>query len=100
MMKDLRVGFDGRALVSPAGGVRRYTRALFGAIASMGDGPEVVAIGAPADVDLPPHVTAGAIPPRAPTNLGWTLWSIPIGCGRAAVDVSSVDTQNRPLMDS
>ena len=87
MMKDLRVGFDGRALVSPAGGVRRYTRALFGAIAAMGDGPEVVAIGAPADVDLPPRVTAGAIPPRAPTNLGWTLWSIPIGCGRAAVDV-------------
>src|SRR5436305_276857 len=47
-----RVGFDGRALSSPAGGVRRYVRELFGALAARGD-VEVMALGAHADVVLP-----------------------------------------------
>ena len=32
-MRVLRVGFDGRALASPAPGVRRYSYELFGALA-------------------------------------------------------------------
>ena len=87
MIKSLRVGFDGRALIAAAGGVRRYTRALFGAIAAMADGPEVIAIGAQAGVSLPLNVGAGPAPSGIPTNLGWTLWSIPVGSRRAALDV-------------
>ena len=85
--RTLRIGFDGRALVSPAGGVRRYTRALFSAIAAVADGPEVIAIGTPAGVEMPPGVTGGPTPLRMPTNLGWTIWSIPFGCRRASVDI-------------
>ena len=87
MIKSLRIGFDGRALIAAAGGVRRYTRALFGAIAAMADGPEVIAIGAPSGVSLPLNVIAGPAPSGMPTNLGWTLWSIPVGSRSAALDV-------------
>ena len=87
MIKSLRIGFDGRALSAAAGGVRRYTRALFGAIAAMTDGPEVIAIGTQAGVSLPLNVVAGSAPSGMPTNLGWTLWSIPVGSRRAALDV-------------
>ncbi len=87
MIKSLRIGFDGRALISSAGGVRRYTRALFGAIAAMADGPEVIAIGSPGGLSLPLNVVAGPAPSGIPTNLGWTLWSIPVGSRSAALDV-------------
>ncbi len=49
----MRVGFDARALVSPAAGVRRYTRELFGAMAGL-DGVDVVAAGTAPGADLPP----------------------------------------------
>ena len=49
----LRVGVDGRAFSSPAGGVRRYVRELYTAIAQHDPDIEVVAIGAPPDAELP-----------------------------------------------
>ena len=43
--RPLRLGFDGRALTSPAAGVRRYARSMLDALASLTDAPEVVILG-------------------------------------------------------
>ncbi len=50
----IRVGFDGRALSSPAGGVRRYAHELFWALAECEEQVELVALGPPPGVELPP----------------------------------------------
>ena len=43
----LRVGVDGRAFASPAGGVRRYVWELYRALREADPDAELVAIGAP-----------------------------------------------------
>ena len=55
----MRVGFDARALVSPAAGVRRYARELFGAMAGLG-GVDVVATGTAPGADLPAGISSAA----------------------------------------
>ena len=82
----LRIGFDGRALSSPAGGVRRYTRELFRAVATDAD-VDAVAIGGDATVAVPAGVTVAPARSLAPTNLGWTALSLPMAARRAAVDL-------------
>ena len=44
-MRTLRVGFDGRALTSPAPGIRRYTRNLLVALAALSGEVELVVLG-------------------------------------------------------
>jgi hypothetical protein len=41
----LRIGFDGRALTSPAAGVRRYTSELLGALAGLDEALDLVILG-------------------------------------------------------
>lgn len=92
----LRIGFDGRALASPAGGVRRYTRELFGALSRV-NGLSVTAIGAPAAVDLPDlveRVSAGA---SLPTNAGWMLSGLPRAARRAHLDVFHAPSYTAPV---
>ena len=92
----LRVGVDGRAFASPAGGVRRYVRELYTAIALHEPDVEVVAIGAPPDAELPPALQRlDAIP--FPTNLGWMLASMPLAARRAALDVYHAPAYTAPL---
>ena len=92
----LRVGVDGRAFASPAGGVRRYVRELYTAIAQHDSDIEVVAIGAPPDAELPPALQRmDAIP--FPTNLGWMLASMPLAARRAALDVYHAPAYTAPL---
>ena len=93
----MRVGFDGRALVSPAAGVRRYTQSLFGAMAAIENGPEVVAIGAPPNARIPLGVEAASAPSFVPTNLGWTAVSIPLACRRARIDLYHAPAYTAPL---
>ena len=84
--RPLRVGFDGRALVSPAGGVRRYASELFRAMASLSD-VEVVALGAPASAELPAAITRR---PRAIpmwSNAGWTHVGLPATARGASLDL-------------
>ena len=81
-----RVGFDARALSSPAGGVRRYTNELFRAVAINAD-VEVVAIGADDTTTVPAGVTVAQAHALAPTNLGWTTLSLPVAARRAGVDL-------------
>jgi len=94
----LRIGFDGRALASPAGGVRRYTRELFGALAGLGGDRRIVAIGAPADVALPGGVEAAPAAPSLPSNAGWMLTGLPIAAGRARLDLFHAPAYTVPVV--
>ena len=96
-MSVLRVGFDGRALVSPASGVRRYVNSLFGAITSMASAPEIISIGAPPGVAMPFRVKNTRVMSLLPTNLGWTTVSLPIGCKRAGVDLFHAPAYTAPI---
>jgi glycosyltransferase involved in cell wall biosynthesis len=92
----LRVGVDGRAFSSPAGGVRRYVSELYTAIAEHHPDIEVVAIGAPPDAELPAGIgRRTAIP--FPTNLGWMAASIPLAARAAALDVYHAPAYTAPL---
>ena len=92
----LRIGFDGRSLASPAGGVRRYVHGLFGAIAAADGEVEVVAIGPPPDAPIPEGVATASARSLAPTNLGWTAVSIPLGFRRARVDLYHAPAYTAP----
>jgi glycosyltransferase involved in cell wall biosynthesis len=75
------IAFDGRALASPAGGVRRYVTELFGALAAAHPDVQWVGIGAP-PVRCPPGVVAVAAPLSLPTNLGWMATGLPAATRR------------------
>jgi len=91
-----RIGVDGRAFASPAGGVRRYVSELYDAMARVAPDVDVVAIGAPAGTPLPPRITSR--PATAfPTNLGWTALSLPLAVHGAALDVFHAPAYTAPL---
>jgi O-antigen biosynthesis alpha-1,3-rhamnosyltransferase len=92
----LRVGFDGRALASPAAGVRRYSYELFGALASLNH-VTVVAIGAPAGAPLPPGVEPAPGAPSLPTNPGWMLTGLPRAARRAGIDLFHAPSYTAPF---
>lgn len=92
----MRVGFDARALVSPAAGVRRYTRELFGAMAAL-DGIDVVAAGTSPGADLPPGVSGAAAAASLPTNAGWMLTGLPRAARSARLDVFHAPSYTAPL---
>ena len=92
----LRIGVDGRAFGSPAGGVRRYVSELYGAIAHVEPDVDVVAVGAPDGVELPPRVSRHAAT-AFPTNLGWTALSLPLAVRGAGLDVFHAPAYTAPL---
>jgi len=92
-----RIGFDGRTLVSPAAGMRRYTRELFGALAEIDHALEIVAVGSPAEVVLPNglrHVAAGG---SLPSNFGWMLTGLPRAARRAKLDLFHAPSYTAPI---
>jgi alpha-1,3-rhamnosyl/mannosyltransferase len=93
--RPLRVGIDGRAFSSPAGGVRRYVSELYAAIARIDPDVRVVAIGGSADAAPPGIEWTSAIP--LPTNLGWMAASIPLAARRARLDVYHAPAYTAPL---
>jgi glycosyltransferase involved in cell wall biosynthesis len=70
-----RIGFDGRALTSPAAGMRRYAWELFGALAAIEPDSRVVAVGA------------------AP----WMLTGLPRAARRARVDLFHAPSYTAPI---
>ena len=78
MSRRLRVGLDGRALASPAGGVRRYVRELVAALQRLDLPLDLIALGG--QDGWPAGVERRAEPAHPPTNLGWTA----VGLWRAA----------------
>lgn len=91
----LRVGVDGRAFSSPAGGVRRYVSELYGAIGRIDRRVQIVAIGGSADAAPPGIEWTSAI--SFPTNLGWMAASIPLAARRARLDVYHAPAYTAPL---
>ncbi|MCA1649870.1 MAG: glycosyltransferase family 4 protein [Acidobacteria bacterium] len=91
----LRIGVDGRAFSSPAGGVRRYVWELYRAMSRVEPSAELVAVGA-SDGDLPPGMRRrGALP--FPTNLGWMAASIPLAVRGAGLSVYHAPAYTAPL---
>jgi glycosyltransferase involved in cell wall biosynthesis len=92
----LRIGFDGRALTSPAAGVRRYASGLLPALLALDGEIEMVALGGDAAV-VPAGIAHIEEPPHPPTNLGWALVGMPRAARRAAVDVIHAPAYTAPL---
>jgi glycosyltransferase involved in cell wall biosynthesis len=91
----MRVGVDGRAFDSPAGGVRRYVGELYRAILQADETVEIVAIGG-SGRRLPAGVRRRRTIPF-PTNLGWMAASIPLAVRRAQLDVYHAPAYTAPL---
>src|SRR5258708_9086859 len=92
----MRVGVDGRAFESPAGGVRRYVTELYRAMTRVDPSVGVVAIGASAAAHLPPGISRHPAT-RLPTNLGWMAASIPFAVRTARLDVYHAPAYTAPL---
>jgi glycosyltransferase involved in cell wall biosynthesis len=92
----LRIGIDGHAFSSPAGGVRRYVNELASACREIAADVEFVAIGADAR-SLPPALAT--LPARSwlPTNLGWCLDGLPRASRRATIDLFHAPAYTAPL---
>lgn len=92
-----RIGFDGRALASPAAGMRRYTQELFGALATLDPALTVVAVGAPPRLFVPEGVERGASARSLPTNAGWMLSGLPRAARLSRLDLFHAPAYTAPL---
>jgi len=92
----LRIGVDGRAFASPAGGVRRYMSELYTAMTRVAPDVDVVAFGSPDGAALPHGVTVRPAT-SLPTNLGWMGVSLPLAVRGAALDVFHAPAYSAPL---
>lgn len=92
----LRIGFDGRALASPAGGIRRYTAELFGAIGGLDAGIDLLAIGVPRDTAPPRGVSSAPRSFHVPTNLGWTTTGLALAARRSRLDLYHAPAYTAP----
>jgi alpha-1,3-rhamnosyl/mannosyltransferase len=92
-----RIGFDGRALASPAGGVRRYAAQLFGALAAHHRDLTMVAIGAPSSMPLPAGIERGPDSLSLPTNVGWMATGLPRAARRARLDLFHAPAYTAPF---
>lgn len=79
--RGLRVGFDGHALASPAGGVRRYVSELMAALPLVSPDIELIAIDAAASL---------------PTNLGRSCTGLPRAARSARLDVFHAPAYTAP----
>ena len=94
-MRKLRIGFDGRALTSPAAGVRRYASALLAALVELGE-VDLVALGGDRG-SVPSGVAYVEAPPHPPTNLGWSLVGLLLAARRADIDVLHAPAYTAPI---
>ena len=93
----LRIGFDGRELQSPAGGVRRYASQLLRALASLGEPIEIVVLGGPRDAADRRGLAHVAEPWHPPTNAGWSVVGLPLAARRAGVAVVHAPAYTGPF---
>jgi glycosyltransferase involved in cell wall biosynthesis len=92
-----RIGFDGRALDSPAAGMRRYARELFGTLAAIDPALEIVAVGANAELALPQGIQRVGAGRSLPSNLGWMLTGLPRAARRARLDLFHAPSYTAPF---
>lgn len=93
----LRVGFDGRALTSPAAGVRRYTRELLRALSRLSLPLELVMLGGDPLAERPLGIPHIGEPPHPPTNAGWMLVGLPLAMRRGKVDLLHAPAYTAPF---
>lgn len=93
----VRVGFDGRALNSPAAGIRRYTRELIKALGKLDDPVELVMLGGDPDERVVPDMEHVREPPHPPTNAGWMLVGLPLAVARSGVDLLHAPAYTAPF---
>ncbi len=93
----LRVGLDGHAFTSPAGGVRRYVHELTRALVELDAGLEVVGVGAPDANRLPPGVEARVASGWLPTNLGWSIDGLPRAIRKLDIHLFHAPAYTAPL---
>lgn len=93
----LRVGFDGRALTSPAAGVRRYTSELLRALSGLGEPLDLVILGGDPSAPVPDGAERVAEPFHLPTNAGWTLVGLPQAMRRGRVDLLHAPSYTAPF---
>jgi glycosyltransferase involved in cell wall biosynthesis len=92
----LRVGIDGHAFNSPAGGVRRYVNELTRACLQVAPDVEFIAIGAGAG-SLPSGLSDLPAQSWLPSNLGWCLDGLPRAYRRATLDLFHAPAYTAPL---
>jgi len=94
-----RIGFDGRALTSPAAGMRRYAWELFGALAAteIDPGFRIVAVGPAPAAPLPFGVERAPAGRSLPTNVGWMLTGLPRAARRAQLDLFHAPSYTAPV---
>jgi glycosyltransferase involved in cell wall biosynthesis len=95
--RPLRVGFDGRALTSPAAGVRRYARELLAALAALGESIELVILGGSSTAEVPVGAERVAESWHPPTNVGWSLVGLPRAIWRGDVDLLHAPAYTAPF---
>jgi glycosyltransferase involved in cell wall biosynthesis len=93
----LRLGFDGRALASPAAGVRRYAHELLRGLASLGQPLQLVMLGGARSSAVPPGTEWVPEPPHPPTNAGWMLVGLPWAMRRGRVDLVHAPAYTAPF---
>jgi len=93
----MRIGFDGRSLSSPAGGVRRYAGELLDGLVRTRPGDTIVVFGAPADVITPRAVQVKPVTQAFPTNFGWSLMDLPRAIRGEKLDVFHSPAYTAPL---
>jgi glycosyltransferase involved in cell wall biosynthesis len=93
----IRIGFDGRALASPAAGMRRYAHELFGALALLDKSLTIVAVGGPAGLALPEGIEGAPAASSLPSNAGWMLTGLPRAARRARLDLFHAPSYTAPV---
>lgn len=93
----LRVGIDGHAFSSPAGGIRRYVTELTSASLQIAPDVTFALVGAEQGLQLPLGAAVLRAHSRLPTNLGWCLDGLPRAVRRAAPDVFHAPAYTAPL---
>src|ERR1700694_1227457 len=93
----MRIGFDGRSLGSPAGGVRRYASELLKPLVRVNPSDKIVVFGAPAGATLPAAVQLRPVKRVVPTNLGWSLVDLPRVAGPESLYVFPAPAYTAPL---
>ena len=93
----MRIGFDGRSLASPAGGVRRYAGELLDELVRISPSDTIVIFGASADPRQPRAAQSVPVRQTFPTNLGWSLIDLPRAIRRERLDVFHAPAYTAPL---
>jgi glycosyltransferase involved in cell wall biosynthesis len=93
----VRIGFDGAAFASPSAGVRRYVTSLAAALAAEDRSLDLVAVGCPPGMPLPPGLASTMARTLAPTNLGRAMTALPIAVRAARLDVFHAPAYTAPM---